>query len=167
MPPVSLVSIDPGLAGTGVAYWKRATTNILVPPTSVAVLTTRTKGIEWDVRARSLADDVVSVVDAAEHKVIVVSEFTEFYDAPSKSMSWKTGDLQKLTFFIGLIAGRLDDIGIHMELATPRMWKGQLPKHVIERRIRKRLGEKACTALGIKTHAWDAVGIGMWKQGHL
>lgn len=47
-----------------------------------------------------------------------------------------------------------------------RNWKGQLPKDVVIQRIKKLLGTAACYRLGVKTHAYDAIGIGLYAKGH-
>lgn len=52
---------------------------------------------------------------------------------------------------------------------TTNDWKGQVPKSVMEIRIRKRLGEEETRVLGLVSdhNAIDAVGIGLWDLGRL
>ena len=76
----------------------------------------------------------------------------------------KRGDLVTLSFFIGFLAGRLAPVPfIPIEV---NRWKGQLSKKNVEQRIKNKLGEQVCDTLGIKTHAWDAVGIGLYCKGY-
>lgn len=76
-------------------------------------------------------------------------------------MGWKTGSLQKLVFLVGVIAGYLPE-DWRIILVTPSGWKGQLPKDVVIRRMTARYGTAVVKTLNVKTHAWDALGIGEW-----
>ena len=157
----TLLSLDPGLTGTGWALWYDAK-----EPEQVGVLKATGKE-EWWERAQIIADQVVALCDV---RTRVVSEFTEYHAAATSNMGWRTGDLQRLTFLCGAIAGR-----VYPKPFTPVTtsgWKGQLPKDVAARRVEKILGAKACRRLGLPeikrrsdTHAWDAVGIGLWSLG--
>lgn len=74
------------------------------------------------------------------------------------------GDLVTLSFFIGYLAGRICPIPfIPVEI---NKWKGQLSKKNVTDRIKNKLTKKVCKTLEIRTHAWDAVGIGLWAKGH-
>jgi hypothetical protein len=89
--------------------------------------------------------------------VHLVVEMPHYQESAVGSFAWKTGDLQKLVLLVGFLVA--DNWGA-VTLVNPREWKGQLPKAVVEERIRKRLGTKACA--GFKKDIWDAVGIGLW-----
>jgi len=91
---------------------------------------------------------------------IVVCEFPEFQSGTARSMGWAKGDLQKLTFLVGYIAGR--NPSCQFVPVKPSTWKGQLPKSIVTDRIITRLGKEWAQTSGVKTHAWDAVGIGLW-----
>lgn len=162
-----LLALDPGLQGTGLAYWTPDDAyKDKGTPTHVAVMTipSRHAKEDWWERVRILSDLIYGQLQRWEFKGIqsnVVMEMTEYQaSAASRVMTWKTGDLQRLTYLVGALA----------EAARPRHvlpivtsgWKGQLPKHLVQQRITKRLGLETCERLGIKTHAWDAVGIGLW-----
>ena len=58
----------------------------------------------------------------------------------------------------------------------PRTWKGQVPKDVLEARVRKRLSGRELDLAGklldaypasLRHNAWDAVGIGLWSCDRL
>lgn len=164
-----LLSIDPGLTGTGWALWR---TN--KRPHSVGVIKQGGTGNEWHLRAQGIAEQLIFLCDNCEdivsHRIQVVAEFTEFHAAASSSMGWKTGDLQRLTFLCGVIAGRMHPR--QFLPVTASGWKGQLPKVVAAKRIEKIIGAHHCSRLGLPeiqkradTHAWDAVGIGLWFLG--
>ena len=97
----------------------------------------------------------------------MVAEFTEYHAAAMSNMGWRTGDLQRLTFLCGAIAGRM--YPRKFLPITTSGWKGQLPKDIAAKRVEKILGAGRCRKLGLPeikrradTHAWDAVGIGLW-----
>lgn len=156
----SLLSIDPGLTGTGWALWladKR--------PERIGVIKAG-KG-EWWERAQQIADELVALCDA---RTRVVAEFTEYHAAATSNMGWRTGDLQRLTFLCGAIAGRV--YPRKFLPITTSGWKGQLPKDVAAKRVQAIVGAHHCRRLGLPeikrrsdTHAWDAVGIGLWALG--
>jgi len=77
-------------------------------------------------------------------------------------MGWQTGDLQKLTFLVGVLAGYFQS-AVSFTPVTPNEWKGQLPKSVVIRRLQKRFGPGATQDW--EKDGWDAVGIGLWKLG--
>jgi len=73
------------------------------------------------------------------------------------------GDIGKLHFIIGNFARVCQEKEIPFFLAPVTVWKGNLPKDVVNARLQKILPEEQLT--GVKSHAWDAVGIGVWRQG--
>ncbi len=156
-----LVALDPGLNGTGVAVFQDAT------PIRTEVVYTK-RGAEWWRRARAIADAVAQITEEESRKTTwsratpyrVVCETTQYMGT---GMGWKTGDLQRLTFLDGVLYERLRPAPFLPIL--PMDWKGQLPKPVVEDRIRKILGATVCRKLKIETHAWDATGIGLWAVG--
>lgn len=157
-----LMAIDPGLQGTGVAIWTKQGAR----PTMATVI--RGRGKTWIDRVDHVANEVYEL--AVEHDVrSVISEMMEMHQSPRAQMMWKTGDLQRTIFLIGSIHGMCTGAGgvVHFTVTPPSEWKGQLPKGVTIRRIVKLLGERAVRDLEIQTHAWDAVGIGLWHLGYL
>lgn len=154
-----LVAIDPGLQGTGIAKWVEGDllrTLVLNTPSKL-------RDAEWHQRANDMAEQVLEFTGGSGDDVKVVCEMPEFFAGAGKMMGWKTGDLQRLTYLVGLFAGRLHPRAF--EPVPVHVWKGQLPKRVVQERIEGRLGHDLCRALAIETHAWDAVGIGLWALG--
>lgn len=96
----------------------------------------------------------------------LVCEFPEFQSGAGREMGWRKGDLQKLTFLIGSIYWATRPQVVFFPV-SPSKWKGQLPKSVVEHRVIESLGKETCARLKLRTHAWDAAGIGLWaiKQG--
>ncbi len=85
-------------------------------------------------------------------------EMPQFFDDSGGHMAAKTGDLLKLTFFVGALKGTFPDA--EMKLVTPSQWKGQRSKDSVIRKIRH-INPK----IEGKSHSWDAIGIGYYGAG--
>lgn len=77
-----------------------------------------------------------------------------------------SGSLIKLAYWVGHFAGVLSQKWPSVEFVPvePNKWKGQLPKKMVEQRLRKILGEKFWQQLEPKSHSIDAIGIGCWAR---
>lgn len=158
----SVLFVDPGLGGTGLAHWKEFQTKPRAPvePTGHAVL--RAKKVLW----QSAVDDYVlqfrGYIIGWKPQTVVI-EWPEVWSDSGKSMASATkGDLGKLYFLIGGFAEacrRL--VPCEPLLIAPREWKGQLPKEVVLDRVEKRLGFRP------RDHEGDAIGMGMAAMGFL
>lgn len=93
------------------------------------------------------------------HEIDFVSEFPAWHGI---QLGWAAGDLQKLVFLVGVLAGYFCEAHSFTPV-TPKDWKGQLPKEVVKRRLVKRYGPGATREW--EKDVWDAVGIGLWKMG--
>lgn len=72
------------------------------------------------------------------------------------------GDLQKLTALVGAFLGVCSIHGIRFKPILVNEWKGQMPKPVVNRRIRAILG---VDTKAYKRDEWDAVGVGLFAKG--
>src|SRR6266540_651688 len=156
-----LLSIDPGLGGTGWAIWRG---QVELKLHMAGVITASKRSENFVIRADDIATQLHQMTQRhggnhlTEYKAIC--EFPDFQDSGVRSMGWRSGDLQKLTYLVGVLAATLYcDEFIPVK---PHRWKGQLPKRVVEARLLKKIGAARCAVLGIKTHACDTVGIGQW-----
>jgi len=158
-----LMAIDPGLQGTGVAIFKMGKPR----PVYCAVIKSRgAVGPSWTDRVHRIAEQVSDL--CVEHNVRgIVCEMMEMHQSPRAQMMWKTGDLQRTLFLTGAFFGMTEAGVVNFRLVPPSEWKGQLPKSVTINRINKLLGKGVGTELEIESHAWDAVGIGLWHMGFL
>lgn len=77
------------------------------------------------------------------------------------------GTLVKLTAAYGVLWGACLAMGVKFQGVPVNKWKGQLPKEVVIRRSREILGEKFCLHFlqRVQSHAWDAIGLGLWARG--
>lgn len=153
-----LLAIDPGLNSLGWAYWAPLRHPSLVPDRVGLIKAPRKLDLAaravWI--ARSLEDECT--MENRGQRFDIVSEFPAYHGSP---MGWQTGDLQKLTFLVGVLAGFFDFA--KFTPVTPGEWKGQLPKSVVIQRLQKRFGPGATRDW--EKDVWDAVGIGLWKLG--
>jgi hypothetical protein len=154
-----IVAVDPGLQGTGVAIFENGI------PTQSRVLMVRGKLAkdDWTVRADYLAGELSYHTGSTYESTVVLCEMPEFQAGAARSMGWKTGDLQRLAYLVGLFAGAVHPAAF-MPVPVAR-WKGQLPKTVVQERVMAKVGKKVCRDLEVETHAWDAMGIGLWGLG--
>ena len=162
----NVLFIDPGLTGTGFAFF----------PT---VITSRAKGTVFDAREEGLYTGVWrptgsklwggKTADACAwlnglvggiKPNLVVIEYPELWTGSAKSIaSASTGKLFKLTYLVGgygEVVRRLPCTRLPI-LVTPTEWKGQLPKEVVINRI----NQKIKNLEKIRDHEGDALGMGL------
>lgn len=152
-------SIDPGLSGTGLAEWRSKELR------AVHVIHFKKEAETLIDKCNSISDQVTDIVHTGR------PGGAEFYiEMPQKmtnvrGIAAQGGAVYKLTFLVGHLAASVRPYARHVEEVPIHAWKGQLPKDVVQRRIIRTLGVNTCTRLNIRTHAWDAVGIGLWATG--
>lgn len=154
-------AIDPGLGGTGWAEWADGRRR----PTRCGVIPgVRDQG-HLASRCNVIAVNLKKIVkkggglDASVHVYIEMPQ----YMASAAGLAAQKSSVYKLTFLVGYLACILWPCEIFE--VNPQAWKGQLPKDVVAQRVRQYIGNDACVDLDIKTHAWDAVGLGLWANG--
>jgi len=163
VPYPRLFSIDPGLGGTGWAYWLDG--HLM----EIGIVHDKAKDDTLAARCRGIVNQLYVAMPTplgASHMFIEMPQ----HMANAKGIAAQAGAVYKLAFLVGYIAhafmsGRM----YHSEVivVTPMEWKGQLPKDVVQRRVEQRLGRSVCQELNIRSHAWDAVGLGLWANGRL
>tara|TARA_R110000765_G_scaffold203789_2_gene308862 strand:- start:45 stop:608 length:564 start_codon:yes stop_codon:yes gene_type:complete len=177
--PHYVFGIDPAFGGTGIALFQdKVLTNVL--------FLKRTGKKRFENRAHSLSLDVaewirVQVTNPDNPSVeevgppLVMCEIPAYQSSPSRSMGWKKGDLQKLTYLVGsmgyacsstiLSSGDNPYIIPYYATVTPAGWKGQLSKEIVIQRIKKRI-PNVVEQFNPYKDIWDAIGIGMWTIGN-
>jgi hypothetical protein len=156
MRPAPLVAIDPGLNSMGVAYWRSPKKEV----PEKAFLLKAPRKLDLTPRALWLARELeqqLNLSGGREHDF--VCEYPAWHGS---ARGWATGDLQKLVFLVGVMAGYFQAARSFTPV-TPHGWKGQLGKDVVIRRLQKRFGPGA--TMWWEKDCWDAVGIGLWKMG--
>jgi Holliday junction resolvasome RuvABC endonuclease subunit len=153
-----ILSIDPGLSGTGWAeWWDGKLTRVGVVPATK----TPESGLLAD-QCEQVADRLKRMLDKPLFMDEVYIEMPQMM-TNVKGIAAQAGAVYKLAFLVGYLAREFLPGTVHT--VTVAEWKGQLPKDVVQRRIERDLGKRTCEKLNIKSHAWDAVGIGLWAVG--
>lgn len=161
-PTKAFLAIDPGLSGTGWAYFNTEEDK----PKAIGVIPSRDRGDSWWDRANQMAEYVYEETRQFAPRM-VVCEMPQQMTSAAGLAAQGDANIYKLAFLVGTLA-HASRGWWHCRFIPvfPPMWKGQLPKSVVEKRIQRAVGPKRCARLGIRTHAWDAVGIGLWARGN-
>lgn len=161
--PKYAVSIDPG-RDLGYAIWDWKKWKKCVPPIAVGVINSKREQ-HWTSAVQTSMGLLAEVLEEYAPFGYGGVEWPQFYDSAQGHMVARRGDLNKLTYTVGYITCMLQALGcITTELVPVATWKGQLSKVVVNKRIVKVLGAKRCTSFS--SHAWDAVGIGLYAKGY-
>jgi hypothetical protein len=157
--PYDVFFIDPGLCGTGYAFFTFLEYRKKKPPTAWGVLRARDDGGTWQDHSAALVVEVGHLLNTYRPSRVVI-EFPELWASGVSMTSAMKGDLFKLTYLIGGLGQILCSPPI---LISPREWKGQLPKPVVLGRIRNAYPNFK----KVPNHAADAIGMGLSAQGFL
>jgi len=165
-----LLSVDPGTEAIGVAVWGdiRYTPENRVMRTLIEGLVIRPQSMKW-----AWHDKVLSMTQQLEEFVgdfnfhILAIEWPHIMGGARGMAANQGGTLLKLAYSVGAIAQWCQSRRRCDVLVCPVFqWKGQLPKSVVAKRIRKRLTASEIAVLsGNESHDWDACGIGLYQQG--
>lgn len=156
-----IVSIDPGIRGTGLAFWDMKEWGHALLPIAVEVITPP-ENQKWVMACSTLYEEFTDVLESYGVSK-AYCEFPQYFMSPTGHAATADGNIFKLSSLIGVFMGCLLSRGGILIPIKVNKWKGQLPKGVVERRIRKLSPE--IDTLGVESHAWDAVGIGLYAQG--
>lgn len=149
------MSIDPGITGSGFAIWqgKRFQHAGIVFPGKIK---------KWQPAGYQVAAQLHEIAKINKIEK-VFCEFPAFFQGGKGQVTAKSGSLVKLAWFCGFLETLFVTEFTPFEQVRVIDWKGQLPKDVVERRICKIL--KRGITKNLKSHMWDAVGIGLYKHG--
>ncbi len=158
------LSIDPGITGTGLAFWREGEWSLRLPPCAISIITPPATMRSWEEKEEYVASKVAQVL-LKNYVTHVYCELPEYFADAHGVMVAKEGNLAKLILVVGMFweAARHRDIPFHP--IPVAQWKGQLPKFVVEERIRRII--PTVVALQPQSHAWDAIGIGLYAKGFL
>lgn len=159
-----ILAVD-GALEVGWALWDSGSWKAGENPCQVGVIVPRSRP-NWRTRGEDMFGDFASTIGQFEPGPgsTAFLELPAFFESGGGA-SARTGSLVKLSMAVGGIWRTLDILGFNVEFVPVQEWKGQTKKEHTIRRVKKRLGEDMCSRLGITSHAWDAVGIGLYKQG--
>lgn len=160
-----ILSIDPGIDGTGIAVWNEDP-DWRTSLSSVKVWS-RPSVEGWVSKCIELSDLYYNLHESVQ-PVRIYCEWPAYHQTGVGQAATAKGDIHKLSFLIGMFAREVADVGGEFILVPVAEWKGQLPKQVVQRRIEKAYaGTGVLEGLKLKKldHSWDAIGIGMYAKG--
>ena len=158
------IYIDPGLGGTGWAYFSSHSCCSETPelPNAYGVLRGHAKET-WIQQSNTIRHAFSFLLEKYTARQCVI-EFPCLWSGSGLSQaSASRGDLFKLAYLCGSLAAMCGIRGVRVELPSPQDWKGQLPKDVVIKRILRFFPEGTI----IKDHEADAIGMGIAAQGAL
>lgn len=157
----TVVTIDPGIRGTGLAIWSLKTWKTATVPLATIVITPSSTR-DW-VEAISDIYEEIDKVWVTYNVQKAYCEFPQYFTAGVGHSATAKGDIHKLACLIGVFMGMMLEKGVTFTPVKVTTWKGQLPKKAVISRLKRR--EPFLENMNIDSHAWDAVGIGFYLKG--
>jgi len=165
LPNGPVAFVDPGLMGTGFAFWDNLLLSSICPSPSPPTMHGRwmpKRGVQWQAKFDDCIRCVEEWLGMTAPSIIVCIEAPELWTGSAKSIaSAASGKLLKLAYLVGGMVHVCHQMEIECVHLSPGDWKGQLPKEAMQKRVTRMLG---CT---FKEHEYDAVGMGLSAMGWL
>lgn len=158
------LAIDPGVNGSGYAFFYNGDlkdTGVFSPRSTDHEF--YDKGLTVCEKFESLFQNLRLHYPINRLNAEVHIEYPAFFGGASGSMVARRGDLVKLAWIVGMITEKAIQHYWTPILVPVNDWKGQLPKEVVVERIKEDYPE--VENFNVKSHAWDAVGIGLYALG--
>lgn len=166
-----VIVIDPSCWSTGVAVWRYRKAEDFFnerpePPARVGLWTPNTKRSErnWHHAVRWQAQRLRRAIKEWAPVREVACELPILLGGKSRVVG-DSGALVKLSVCVGAFAGVCATHRVNFLPVPVADWKGQLPKRLVNDRIRRLLGTDLCKRMNFRCDIWDAVGIGLWLKG--
>lgn len=147
------LSVDPGLRYTGWAYWENVELRDWGLITSKDIITTG-----WKLKSLIMANRVKDRVRAFDADM-VICECPQEMKGGRGEMSLRSGSVRKLAYYVGMIGGRVWSRDCEFTSVEPMKWKGQLPKEITQKRVRRDYPQ---VPADLRSDVFDACGIGRW-----
>ena len=144
------MTIDPGISGTGWAVWSREW------KLKSFGISTCSNG-EWKEKMEEIGIQLNEVIKKHRVSCAHIEEPRKFQGVFGNMVADK-GDLVKLSIFVGFLTGYLNVRAVGYVPVI--VWKGTLSKKIVEERVKKIFPN-----LNVKSHAIDAIGIGLYLRG--
>lgn len=159
-----VMTADPSSRSMGVALWSTKTWKIqgkYTLPVSTHLLQ-GSQCDDWDRSVRRIGEGISKIFNS--HQITKVYCEQPAY-MPGSHQTAGSGGLVKLTHSAGMIAGICYYLGIRFEYVPINQWKGNLPKKVVNDRIKAHYKEVHGKEVVFQQDEWDAVGIGLYLKG--
>ncbi len=154
-----ILSIDPGLNGTGVVLWSADTWGRPIGEARFIPHHIKPSSKNWVENASNMCCTLDELCKQFYISKLIV-EFPRVFQSAIGQAASNKGDILKLAFLIGGIRETFPDA--EFIPITPNEWKGQLPKFETIRRLRKVIPKNRWVK---SDHVWDAIGIALYAQG--
>jgi len=167
-----MLAIDPGVH-MGWAFWpegKRYPTKcgVIKPQVNLLkmklLLTSDKKDVDFFKKMHSTIHQLGNLVMKLEPKV-VVCEWPQSFTSAGGRAATGAGSIIKLAFGVGQVALMADACRAIFIPVKVAQWKGNLSKQIVIKRIKKRLTVARLEYLEPESHAFDAIGIGLFHKG--
>jgi len=163
--------VDPGLLGTGGVYFPIIQRGKPHYPDKGFLLKAESQG-EVEDRIIQLGIDFYDTIIKYSPFTVVIESQQFWRDSLTSVTSASRGDIFKTTMLVGNLLAQCSRLNIRVEsfskfhktniiLVPPNEWKGQLPKDVVERRLRD---EFEVLDDYLVDHVCDAAGMGIFCQ---
>ncbi len=118
--------------------------------------------LNWQERMAQVTAEIIHHIAVMEMnlKSRVREIYIEYPSVFGGGVAAQSGAVVKLAVMVGYIAGKCKVS--YIEFVPVNKWKGQMPKDVVEKRVKRLL--PGCKAT---SHAVDAIGIALYLQGRL
>jgi len=148
-----LISIDPSINNVGIAVWELP--NALLEYKLVHPKVGQ-RNNEYD-KSLSILDQLKEWIKEYEVNRMIL-EVPEHW-AVAGFEARETGSIAKLMLVVGLIYSLKHELE-ELKIVKPREWKGQLPKDVMENRLREDYSAIGIDLAALNPNVVDAIGIG-------
>ena len=154
-----VLTVDPGMEGTGWAYW---TLRGAIIPEDTGVLKTTVDRKLTIMRMLDLSRKFADVLKRWTPRVVVLEGVSLWSGSKRSQTAAAGGATFKLATLLGIYMQSCDTHGIlAVHVIDPRAWTGNLNEEQVVRRVALATGES------YQQHAADAVGIGLAMTGLL
>lgn len=149
---MNVMTVDPGISGSGWAVWNH---KWLLQKSGICYSNAQ----KWENKMKMICAELRTIAKKEIITKVYVEEPKKFQSVFGGMVADK-GDLVKLSLFVGYLSGFMNQAEIEVEYVPIIKWKGTLSKKIVEERVKK-----VFPKLNIKSHAIDAVGIGLYLRG--
>lgn len=156
----TIITIDPGIRGTGIAVWSMDDWLSETIPIKTYVITPPSDE-DWVFAIADIYDKIEPILETHNVKK-AYCEFPQYFTSGKGHSATAKGDIYKLSCLVGVFMGMMLAKQTVLIPVYVTSWKGQLTKEAVIARLVKR--EPKLLTLGIDTHAWDAVGIAYYHK---
>jgi len=149
-----MMTFDPGMNSTGWAYWEEVV-EAKVPYQYGLIPIRSSVRLEW--RSKELWTKLVNLIGSIRPSFVVI-EWPQMFAFSGKGMTCAArGDLGVLYLAASMIVAASWESEVEeIELINPFVWKGNLSKRMVEKRVMARVG------IRYPDHVLDAVALGFY-----